>query len=265
VDNQILSAFKSVLSVKESLESSMHDLRSALSSQQADDADVIEFLMFAAGKAPLSNAQLMQDLWVLYELNQKRGGYFVEFGACDGVTHSNTLLLEKVFGWRGALAEPARGWHEKLRANRDCYITGRCIHRQDGHRLPFHETAVPELSTLDEFSNSDYNSHLRQGGARYDVETISLHTLLRDAGAPGTIDYMSVDTEGREYEILSQFDFGAYDIRLVSVEHNFSSRRAAIHDLMVRHGYRRKFEILTMFDDWYVKVDGGTASPPTAA
>ena len=69
--------------------------------------------------APYSNAQLLQDLWVLYELKEKRNGYFVEFGACDGMSLSNTLLLEKTFGWQGALAEPARAWHAALYANRE--------------------------------------------------------------------------------------------------------------------------------------------------
>ena len=55
-----------------------------------------------------SYAQIQQDLFILCELNFKRNGFFVEFGATDGIKLSNTYLLEKEFGWTGVLVEPAR-------------------------------------------------------------------------------------------------------------------------------------------------------------
>ena len=50
-------------------------------------------------------SQIKQDLFVLYYY-QDTPGYFVEFGALDGVDTSNTYLLEKEHGWKGILAEP---------------------------------------------------------------------------------------------------------------------------------------------------------------
>ena len=61
-----------------------------------------------------SKSQLRQDLFVLSQLNFKTNGFFVEFGATNGVDLSNTYLMEKEFGWSGILAEPARGWHKDL-------------------------------------------------------------------------------------------------------------------------------------------------------
>lgn len=46
---------------------------------------------------------------MLSELDFKRDGFFVEFGATDGFQGGNTYLLEKEFGWRGIVGEPARG------------------------------------------------------------------------------------------------------------------------------------------------------------
>jgi hypothetical protein len=61
-----------------------------------------------------SSSQICQDLWVLFMTAGIKDGFFVEFGATNGITLSNTYLLERNFGWKGILAEPARGWHRVL-------------------------------------------------------------------------------------------------------------------------------------------------------
>jgi hypothetical protein len=70
-------------------------------------------------------AEYFQDVWAATAIG--RHGYFVEFGAADGKTISNTYLLEKEFGWTGILAEPCRAFHSQLSYNRECIIdhTGR--------------------------------------------------------------------------------------------------------------------------------------------
>jgi len=65
--------------------------------------DVLEFLLINREK---SSAQLLQDLFVIYFSKGKKSGYFVEFGATDGISNSNTHLLEKALEWQGILAEP---------------------------------------------------------------------------------------------------------------------------------------------------------------
>ena len=55
-----------------------------------------------------SKSQYRQDLFVLSELEFKRDGFFVEFGATNGINGSNSFILEKNFGWKGILAEPAK-------------------------------------------------------------------------------------------------------------------------------------------------------------
>ena len=64
------------------------------------------------------------------------------------------------------------------------------------------------------------------------------------------IDYLSIDTEGSEYEILSAFPFEKWNIRLITVEHNFTDKRRLIQSLMTSKGYGCK-EI--QWDDWYEK------------
>ena len=61
-----------------------------------------------------SKSQLGQDIFALFEVGFKEGGYFVEFGATNGVSLSNTYVLEKEFAWGGILAEPAMRWHRDI-------------------------------------------------------------------------------------------------------------------------------------------------------
>ena len=80
---------------------------------------------------PQSKSQITQDLFVISESNFKKNGFFVEFGACDGIRFSNTYILEKVFGWEGILAEPGRNWSSQLAMNRESHIDFRCISSDD--------------------------------------------------------------------------------------------------------------------------------------
>lgn len=200
-----------------------------------------------------SKAQLKQDIFVLSELDCKTGGYFVEFGATDGVDLSNTYLLETKFGWTGILAEPAKIWSEDLAKNRTCYIDYDCVWSKSGEVLEFNEVNAAELSTINTFSGVDEHAVTRTSGTKYPVNTISLFDLLKKYDAPKVIDYLSIDTEGSEFEILSAFDFDAYQFRVITCEHNYTPMREKIYDLLTSKGYTRKFPNLSRFDDWYVR------------
>lgn len=197
-------------------------------------------------------SQIGQDLFTLYSLNWKRGGYFVEFGATNGVDLSNTYLLEKDFGWTGILAEPAKIWHAALTRNRSAAIDFDCVWKESGQSLPFTVVETAEFSTLSEFADGDAHRGARRSAAWQTVSTVSLNDLLERHDAPEVIDYLSIDTEGSEFEILNSFDFGRHIFSVITCEHNFSGQRKNIHDLLVRNNYARVFDGLSRWDDWYV-------------
>ena len=200
-----------------------------------------------------SKSQLKQDLFVLLETNFKRNGFFVEFGATNGVDLSNTNLLEKEFGWEGILAEPAKVWHADLKKNRECAIEMNCVWSDSDSILDFTEVSEAELSTITKYSDNDWASKNRESGIGCKVKTISLIDLLIKHNAPKVIDYLSIDTEGSEYEILNHFDFDAYQFRVITCEHNYTNMREKIYDLLVSKGYIRKYVGLSKWDDWYIK------------
>lgn len=227
-------------------------LRSSL--DQVHIPDDRQFLFDCTKNIGHSKSQLMQDLFALHVVDQRTGGFFVEFGSTNGVKLSNTHILETKFGWSGILAEPARVWAAALQANRRCAIDLRCVWTTTGERLRFLEASDAELSTIDPFAGRDSHSTTRQSNEKYEVETVSLNDLLQAHNAPHRIDYLSVDTEGSEYPILAHFDFNAYDVRVITVEHNYVDKdREQIKLLLNSKGYRRIFEKFSQWDDWYVK------------
>ncbi len=206
----------------------------------------------AQGENSASTAQLGQDLWVLEQCDFKKGGFFVEFGATDGIALSNTLLLESKYGWKGLLAEPNPNFLEQLKQNRSATISDACIGGRTGNEVEFITADV--FGGIADYADTDNHKArryaYRDAGHVIRLETISLHDFLKKYDAPQEIDYISVDTEGSEYEILKTFPFDEWNVRCWTVEHNFTPIREQVFDLMSAHGYRR---VEAQWDDWYVR------------
>jgi FkbM family methyltransferase len=201
----------------------------------------------------LSKAQLKQDIFAYLESDRKNNGFFVEFGATNGISLSNSYMLEQNFAWKGILAEPAFMWHKALKINRpDSYIETSCVWKESGHKLMFNQVDV--LSTIDLYSNKDYHSTRRENGERYEVETISLSDLLKKYHAPNIIDYLSIDTEGSELDILEAFfkSNDEYQIKIITCEHNHTPYRQKIYELLTTYGYERINKCISQWDDFYV-------------
>lgn len=217
---------------------------------------LLHLIGYCVANVNKSTSQNYQDIWALFENNFKRDGFFVEFGATDGVISSNTLLLEKEYGWNGILAEPSPSWHNDLFINRKCHITKKCVYTKSGETVDFLNVNLPELSTIKGFGGDDEWKETRKNSETIQVKTISLFDLLEHYNAPEVIDYMSVDTEGTEYGILNSFfiqNANKYKVGTITVEHNFTPMRDKIFELMSANGYNRVFTEISRWDDFYVK------------
>lgn len=191
-------------------------------------------------------SQYGQDLFALLSVDFKSEGYFVEVGAYDGVTYSNTYLLEQI-GWQGLLIEPSKHYN-KIKKNRAVKSYNCAVYSNSNVKLEFIDSK--EFSTLMPFRISD--NHNRSGKI-YFVNTMTLEELLIDSNAPNYIDFISIDTEGSEFEILKSFNFVRYTFGVISIEHNFvQEKRNKIHQLLTSFNYIRVLEGKTEVDDWYV-------------
>jgi FkbM family methyltransferase len=197
-------------------------------------------------------SQILQDIFVASYYGLKREGYFVEFGATNGIDLSNTYGLEKHFAWTGIVAEPAPVWTKDLRANRDCIVDTRCVWTETGANIDFRLTSEPEYSGVSSTLSADRHVNKRKSGDTISVQTIVLSDMLREYGAPKFIDYLSIDTEGSEYDILSNHDFEQYRFGVITCEHNFTPDRERIYRLLRSKGYKRVATSASQWDDWYI-------------
>jgi FkbM family methyltransferase len=170
------------------------------------------------------------------------------------VNLSNTYLLERDFCWRGILAEPNPIWHADLKRNRRANIDLRCVFKTTGERVKFAATRYPALGTILDFTAKDGHADARRDHMVIDVETVSLNDLLASHGAPRDIDYISIDTEGSELDILKHFDFSQWNVTLFSVEHNMTEQAGLLDQFMHEHGYARRYPSYTLLESWYRKM-----------
>jgi FkbM family methyltransferase len=202
-----------------------------------------------------SNSQLNQDLFVLILKNFKTNGIFVEFGVCDGIFLSNSFILEKKYNWSGVVCEPLKSFQTKLSQNRNCSIDHRAVYSSSNLTVEFREISGNEELSGIGFSFLEDNHEIirNENYISYNVETISLTDLLNDYNIPVSIDFISIDTEGSEFDILSNFNFDKYDVDIFTVEHNYiHNKREEIKNLMEKNHYTRILTDISQWDDWYV-------------
>jgi FkbM family methyltransferase len=225
-----------------------------------------ELALFIFKNLHLSYSQIQQDLFVLYHIWKLKDysslnligskNFFVEFGGANGKALSNTYTLEKNFGWSGIVCEPSRVWRSDLLKNRSCRLDFRCVFSKTGSSILFKEILDANLSTISEFADSDLHQSSRRHFTEYHVETVTLNDLLLQNEAPTSIAYISIDTEGSEYEILKNFDFNFWEVEIFSIEHNFGGNRDKLHTLMMDNGYTQVHSEISFMDDWYVRTSG---------
>lgn len=194
-----------------------------------------------------SFAQLKQDLEVVDYYHEKKDGYFVDIGAHDGRTLSNTYLLERYYQWKGICVEPLPDKFRHLkRIRRNSHCINQAIFSVSGLSLPFARSGL--FSGLVDY----IDCHLQHKQMpTFQVTTITLDEVLHQVQAPHQIDYLSIDTEGSELEVLKSINFSDYRFGIIHVEHNFiEPRRSQMRTLLESVGYHYQRE--NQWDDVYI-------------
>ena len=187
------------------------------------------------------HSQYGQDQVALELLGKPKTGVFVDIGANDGLTFSNSLLFEEK-GWQGICIEPHPTIFSELQNNRKCHCVNACITDKDGW-VDFLAIEGPShmLSGIYSFMDAHHRERIEKeiaekGGNKklIKVEALTPATLLKRFSIR-EIDFLSVDTEGCELPILQTFNFNENSVNVISVENG--SRSASIFKFLSSRGY----------------------------
>lgn len=229
-------------------------MRSIKDRQQSVSRSTIQFSAPTSAElaARGSYSQLGQDLLVLLLFSGK--GTFVDIGAHDGITASNTKLLEDR-GWKGIAVEPNRKAFEDLRKNRKAISLPNAV---GATRQTVEFTAISGYAEMLSGVTCSYASEHRRRIQRElqehggDLETYLVEQItLADVFTRGQLeacDYMSIDVEGAEEDICYSLASSPFRPRLISVENNYQT--SAVRNTLGPVGYRILFSL--EWDDFYL-------------
>jgi FkbM family methyltransferase len=157
-------------------------------------------------------------------------GFFIELGANDGITQSNTKYLELFRGWKGILIEPSAKNFKELKRNRsqkNDFFNCACVsflYPEAEIELLFSDLMTVALQGENDLR--DRAEHAAKGEKflnngeiyKFRAQARTLQSILEEAGAPKLIDLLSLDVEGGELEVLNGIDFERYTFKFVLIE-----------------------------------------------
>lgn len=176
------------------------------------------------------NSQCEQDKYL--EENIFKGyknGFFVDVGAHDGLTINNTLYFEKYNNWRGINIEPIKKVYEKLEENRPNSININCaICNYEGETDFYCNSGYTEMiSGIKECFDNRHKSRLErenmERGSTTEiirVPTRRLESILEENNVTH-INYLSVDVEGAEFEVIKSLNYEKVFIDVIGFENNY--------------------------------------------
>jgi len=201
-------------------------------------------------------SQYHQDKFVDIYFKKKYNGFFLDIGAHDGISFSNSYFLEKKRGWSGICIEPNPDVFVQLKKNRQSLNYNVCISDTEGSVVFRKIVGYSEmLSGILEFMDQKHIDRINDECVKYNstfedikVESKNLNAILKSDNIRH-IDYLSIDTEGAESKIIKSIDLDEINIEFLTVENNDSSDELRLY--LKDKGYEC---IKSFTDDFFIKT-----------
>ena len=187
----------------------------------------------------------IEEFLSTYIFKGYKNGYFVDIGANDGITINNTLYFEKYYNWSGINVEPLDEPYNKLVITRPkCVNLNLAIDNIDGETEFIYNTGYTEMisglkKTYDIRQSQRLTDELKKKGGTSIVKIVktkTMKTILQENGVK-LINYLSIDVEGGEQNVLESIDFNNVFIDVISFEDNFSDTTENVIKFMEHNNY----------------------------
>jgi FkbM family methyltransferase len=177
---------------------------------------------------------------ILYNFfGRKNTGFYIELGAYNGVDLSNTYFFEAV-GWDGLLIEPDPGLYQQCLLSRPNSKVINAAASDRSGSLQFTTAVGKEWLSYSGENQSREDRIIAEGGTlnRIEVKCLTLNEILKDIDQQ--IDFISLDVEGYEFDVLNGFDLTKYRPRVIVIEQSEFDNDSPASLLLKKHGYSRK-------------------------
>jgi hypothetical protein len=199
------------------------------------------------------NAQVFQDLYVLWKLKNKNRGTFVEIGTGYPTGGNNTWLLESCLNWVGVLVEPNPVFFKSIRATRTSFLETCAIHDKSDIQLTL---VIPTEFPAGGGTKENFESKV--GSPYVEVNEISVNTIalvdcLKKHQISVDFDYLSFDTTGNigDIQTIESMLQNKYFPKIITIGHNYKSHRHNLCNMLQSYGYIQEFDYISRWDDWY--------------
>lgn len=184
--------------------------------------------------------EIGQDIIAYLCLKNKKNGFYIDIGAYDGIRWSNTCIFEKL-GWDGFCVEASPKTFEALKKNRKCDLYNYAVCSKNIGKTSFLISRADGLNVLEYHNTTEHKERIEResdNNMEYiEVDTITFEELMSNYKNINHIDFMSLDIEGGELDVLRSIDFDKYSFGLITVEYNENYNE--ILELMNSKGYKK--------------------------
>ena len=200
--------------------------------------------MFQRADEATSYSQFGQDRLIADLLNHRKGGTFLDIGAFDGETYSNSLLFERHYGWQGICVEPLPEAFDNLKKIRKCIsvnaAAGEAIGKLQFEALSGYGAMLSGATSSRPAAHGARISNEQQSHGferrMIEVDVVRAADLLRQHGMQ-TVDFVSIDVEGAELKCLKGLLDPDIVVRTLSIENNYGD--AEVVNYLAERGYVR--------------------------
>ena len=209
-----------------------------------------EHLSAAACQKKYAMSQFHEDIKLLpfFRSVPEHERTFVELGALDGIAGSNTLMLERCFGWTGLLIEASpHNFNNLRRAGRLSRIAHSAVCNGNGSvTLVEGAHLSTQIDRADPAYNGAYFNYVKNWGfdgeqnltRTVEVPCRSLTSLMHSAGMHGA-SFLSLDVQGAEEQVLQSVDPSVFKMICVEVDNwrkQEEAKNKRVEELILRSG-----------------------------
>lgn len=197
-------------------------------------------------------SQLGQDKLAAALLDMKKGGFFIEIECGNGIIISNTFSLETFLSWKSLLVEPNPRYCKDMRRTRSSVVVERALspdaRKKDLTLISGNVYGSCKQDAL-EGPHAEFLQDCKKLSLTEKVPTIEPKALCVEYKVPELFDYLSLDIEGGELDIILAWPFEDHRPLLLSVEHNYGPDRMAVRS----HLKSLDYSVFGIdFDDFFV-------------